>query len=219
MGSNGTRPRCSAIKKMKIKFSLPKDSKRHRYCLNCFSENVTDIVLKGKRLYRCDSCHQIHDRLIDIDPALKWWVDKKTGEYHHESVGMIVIGFDNRILFFERTIFPYGHTSPAGHLEINEKPEIAALRELKEETGLSLSKAKLFKEEDLPGDPCRRGADFHFWHLYVTKLNASFIPIIAKDEGKKPIWLDLNQALKRKLTPPVRYFLEKYKNEITDSLL
>ena len=204
---------------MKIKFSLPKDNKRHRYCLNCFSEEVIDIVLKGKKFYRCDSCHQIHDRLIDIDPVLKWWVDEKTGEYHHESVGIIVIRPDKKILFFERTIFPYGQTIPAGHLEANENPEKAVLRELKEETGLSLSKVNLFKEEDVSGDPCRRGADFHFWHLYLVKLNTSFTPKIQKEEGQKPIWLDLNQALKRKLTPPVRYFLEKYKNEITDSLL
>jgi len=204
---------------MKIKFSLPKDGKRHRYCLNCFSEKVSDISQKGRKFYSCDNCHRVHDRLIDIDPALKWWVDKKTGEYHHESVGIIVIAPDKKILFFERTIFPYGHTIPAGHLEVNEKPETAVLRELKEETGLSLSKVNLFKEEDVPGDPCRRGADFHFWHLYIAKLQTIFKPNIEKEEGKKPIWLDLNQALKRKLTPPVRYFLEKYKNEITDSLL
>lgn len=90
-----------SVIKMRIKFKLPKDKKRHRYCLNCFSEKVADILIKKKKFYICGSCHQIHNRLIDIDPTLKWWVDKKTGEYHHESVGAIIIGPEKKILFLK----------------------------------------------------------------------------------------------------------------------
>jgi ADP-ribose pyrophosphatase YjhB (NUDIX family) len=193
---------------------LPTDGKRHRYCQNCLSEEVKDVIIKGKKYYRCDSCGQTHDRLIDIDPQLKWWIDEKTNEYCHESVGMLVIGPDKKILFIERTIFPFGHTIPAGHLEVGEKPDMAVLRELKEETGIIQSEATLFKEELITNDPCRRGADFHFWHLYITKLEGTPKIETDKDEGKNPVWFDLTQALEKKLTSPVRYFLEKYKDEI-----
>lgn len=99
-------------------------------------------------------------------------------------------------------------------MENNENPETAVIRGLQEETGLKLHKVELFKEEDVSNDPCRRGADFHFWHLYFARLDKPFNPNIEKEEGKKPVWFSTDQALKVKLTPPVKFFLKKYKEEI-----
>lgn len=199
---------------MKINFDLPTDGKRHRYCANCFSEKINDVIINENRLYHCDNCQQELDRLIDIDPELKWWVDKKNGEYFHESVGILVINTENKILFFERTIFPYGFTIPAGHLGASEKPEEAIIRELEEETGINITKVTLFKEEEIINDRCRRGADIHFWHLFLAKLDGPVEIKTDKNEGKNPVWLDINSALNKKLTPAIEFFLNKYKDEI-----
>jgi len=62
---------------MKITFELPKDGKRHRYCQNCFSEKISDITIDEKLFYHCDNCGQDHDRMIDLNPERKWWIDEK----------------------------------------------------------------------------------------------------------------------------------------------
>lgn len=119
----------------------------------------------------------------------------------------------NKALFFERTIYPFAFAIPAGHLDTGEDTDTAAKRELQEETGIEVGSIKLFSEEDVIGDKCRRGADNHKWHLYTTKVeNVDTIRI--NDEGVKPVWLTLEEALEKKLVYPVQYFIEKYGDKL-----
>lgn len=116
---------------------------------------------------------------------------------------------NNEVLFFERTIYPFAFAIPAGHLDTGEDAETAARRELQEEAGIEVADIKLFSEEDVIGDECRRGADNHKWHLYTAKVeNVGEIKI--NDEGLKPVWLSLEEALQKELVYPVKYFIEKY---------
>lgn len=196
---------------MKIMFPVPQDNKRHRYCQKCFSEKVRDVVLKGKIFYRCENCGSTYDRLIDFNPDRVWWVDPKTKEYWHESVGVFAIRDDEKILLIERTIYPYGLTMVAGHLGPNEDPIVGAIRELNEESGINTTNINLFTEEDILSDPCRGGADCHRWHLYIFRVVNPY-PAIKPDkgEGKNPQWMTLNEALSEDLTYPTKYYLEKY---------
>jgi len=202
---------------MKIPFPLPVDDKRHRYCQNCYSENVHDEVIEGKQLYKCDNCGNTYDRLIDVDPKLVWWVDQKTKDYWHESVGVFVTNPKKEMLFIERTIYPYGFTIPSGHLEITEDPEDAAKKELVEETGIEAQILTYYKDIKIHKDPCRRGADSHLWHVYTYLLENRLDIITNPGEGINPVWLTLNKALSKKLTPPVQYLLEKYGKGFTGS--
>ena len=111
--------------------------------------------------------------------------------------------------FFERVIYPFAFAIPAGHLDAGEIAEIAVKRELKEETGIESGSVSFFSEEDVIGDKCRRGADNHKWHLYIAKIE-NIEDIKINDEGVKPVWLTLGEALKKELVYPVRYFIEKY---------
>jgi len=194
---------------MKIDFPLPTDGKRHGYCQNCHSEKVSDVEKNGKTLYKCNKCGNSYERLIDLDPRIKWWVDKKTKEYWHESVG-IFVSHKEKLLLFERTIYPYAYTIPAGHLDINETPDEAAVRELKEETSISLSKVNPY----VANDKCRKGADYHKWHLYTAPLDKLPSIKIQNTEGHKGTWVKLSKALKLDLTLPVRFFLRKYNKEL-----
>lgn len=38
------------------------------------------------------------------------------------------------------------------------------------------------------------------------------------DEGVKPVWLTLDEALKKELVYPVRYFIEKYGEKLSKSV-
>jgi len=131
-------------------------------------------------------------------------------------VGVFVFNSKNKALFFERVIYPFAFAIPAGHLDAGETAEIAVKRELREETGIDSGSIRLFSEEDVIGDKCRRGADNHRWHLYIAKIE-NIEEIKINDEGVKPVWLTLDEALKKELVYPVRYFIEKYGEKLLKS--
>jgi len=198
---------------MKIDFKIPKDEKYHQFCPKCHSENINRIFKQEKTYYKCDTCKSVFPRLIVIDPKIKWWIDKDTKEYWHESVGVFVFNKHSEALFFERIIYPFALTIPAGHLDSGEAPENAVKRELFEETGLKDDNIKLFSKEDVVGDKCRRGADNHKWHLYTVKVK-KINKIKLNDEGIKPIWISLEKAQKNNLVYPVKFFIDKYANTL-----
>ena len=183
------------------------------YCIHCFSQKIERTYQNGLTFYYCQSCGRTAERSLVIDNNIVWWLDKKTNEYWHESVGIFVSNSKKKVLFFERTIYPFSFSIPAGHLDAGEMAEMAIKRELIEETGLVPDKVRLFSEEDVVGDKCRRGADNHKWHLYVTKIeNTDGIKM--NDEGVGSVWLTLDEALEKELAFPVRYFIEKYGEEL-----
>lgn len=188
-----------------------------QYCLNCFSNKIKRVFKNGLTFYHCDSCKKNLERSLVIDNKINWWINKSTEEYWHESVGVFLFNASNQVLFFKRVIFPFALTIPAGHLDSGEDPKTAVVRELKEETKISIEVKNvfLFSEEDVIGDKCRRGADNHKWHLYVSKIKHNQ-NIAINDEGNEPIWLTLNEALEQKLTYPVKLFIEKYGNKLLE---
>lgn len=194
---------------MKITFNLPPDNTYHQYCIQCRSEDVHRIIREGKTVYLCNACETTSPRLIVIDPGINWWVEERTGEYWHESVGAFIYNTEGEILLFERVIYPFAISIPAGHLDTGEKPIHAVEREVREETGLNNLSFDLFSSEDVIGDSCRRGADCHKWHLFTTKLGKD-AKVELNDEGVKPVWLSLEAALSNELVMPVRYFIQKY---------
>ncbi len=193
---------------MKIDFELPKDNKYHQFCPLCHSERINRIFEDKKTFYKCDDCGKVSPRMIVIDPQIIWWVDDAK-EYWHESVGVFVFNKENKALFFERIIYPFAWTIPSGHLDIKESPDDAVRRELFEEVALRADELKLFVEEDIIGDECRRGADNHRWHLYVAKTDY-LDTIKINDEGVRPVWLSIDEALGKELTYPVKFFINKY---------
>lgn len=188
-----------------------------QYCMHCFSQKVQRIFRDHLTFYHCQACGNTDERSLVIDNSIVWWVNQATNAYWHESVGVLVFNNKNQTLLFKRVIYPFAYAIPAGHLDVAENAQMAALRELKEEAGIELTSIKLFSEIDMSGDKCRRGADDHRWHLYVAKIGNN-IPIIINEEGEKPVWLSLSGALKQELVYPVRYFIERYGEKLIESV-
>lgn len=136
------------------------------------------------------------ERSIVIDNKITWWVDEN-GDYWHESVGVVVLNEDKKILCLLRKIFPFSYALPAGHLDKGEKPKIAALRELKEETSMqsTVDQLKLVETFDMSGDSCRRGSDHHKWHLYKFVSSGSQ-ELILSDEASTTRWCDVAELKK-----------------------
>ncbi|MHA5049694.1 NUDIX hydrolase [Streptomyces sp. SD15] len=190
------------------------DGATHHYCLSCHSEAVEWRTAGGRRRCACRSCGTVGDRALVLDPAIRWWTDTG-GEYWHETAGVFVRDARKRFLFFDRTAFPFGLTVPAGHVERHEAPDLAAARELQEETGITARRLELLDRTPIPGDGCRRGADAHLWHAYYCEADAEGVAELRLGpEGSSAAWLTLDEALRRPLTFAVRHLLDTYGNEL-----
>ncbi|WP_158058451.1 NUDIX hydrolase [Halorussus halophilus] len=88
------------------------------FCPDCATP-LTDREIEGRERQYCDAC----DRVVWRNPV--------------PTAGVAVVG-DDGVLLTERAVEPgVGKWAvPGGHLEVDESPEEAAVRELREETGV-----------------------------------------------------------------------------------
>lgn len=128
------------------------------------------------------------------------------------SIGVLVIR-GNEVLLVKHTESA-GHLTgtyglPAGRLEEGEKETDAALRELKEETGLTVHKDDLIP---LPfvfeADILRKSGEImHFvWQVFVAK---SFEGQLKESDETIPEWVSLDQVSKLDLLPNTEEAIKK----------
>jgi 8-oxo-dGTP pyrophosphatase MutT (NUDIX family) len=200
---------------MKIPESIPLD-REGQYCIACFKGPIERVHKDNLTFYQCDACGKLSERSIMIDDKIIWWVDAG-GTYWHESVGVVVVNKERKILCMLRQIFPFAYTIPAGHLDKGENPMQAAARELVEETGVTVQgPLEHLGDFDIPGDSCWRGCDDHKWHLYRYLLKGE-AKIILDDEASEAHWLSIEEikALDA-VTYPLKVIIEKFGLSLTD---
>ncbi|MEU6093645.1 NUDIX hydrolase [Streptomyces sp. NPDC047079] len=194
-----------------------RDGAVHHYCLRCRSASVEWRTAGTRRHAVCLACGHVGDRALVLDPAVRWWTDTE-GEYWHETAGVFVRDARGRLLFFDRTAFPFGLTIPAGHVECHEHADEAAVRELREETGITGERLEHLTRTPLPGDGCRRGADAHLWHVYRTADPVDTdLAVQLGPEGTSALWLTPDEALNRPVTYAVRRLLQQCRGALVPS--
>lgn len=116
---------------------------------------------------------------------------------NNTSVGIIVVR-DGHLLVINRKKPPFGIALPAGHVDAeNPSPadfESAAERELREETGLRVTRCTLVAEGRM-GNPCRRGATWHYWRIYRAETQGQLDPSIEETLGASWITQEEFQGL------------------------
>lgn len=169
-------------------------------CIVCSSKKIKTFEKDGREYYRCENGHE-KPRMIK-NKGLKHY--KENGETVHKSVGAILTKGE-KILLLERRKYPFKYTIPAGHLEKEEEPEKAVLREIEEETGLQIKDTEK-KFEGKIEDPCRRGANFHYWHLFKAEIPESQ-SIKLNDEASSFKLADIEDLDSLDLTKPTQTLL------------
>jgi 8-oxo-dGTP pyrophosphatase MutT (NUDIX family) len=121
-------------------------------------------------------------------------------------------GENRQTLLFLRRKFPFLYTVPAGHIEQGGDPEAEMRREATEETGMIVQTTiRLWPDEVLIfEDPCRRGANYHRWHVFDVLAEGA--PRLS-DEGRIIGWYSDDEiralAAARLLTAPVHQIFSR----------
>lgn len=175
-------------------------------------------LLPDAKFWQIRYKHEDHtnDRAFIFHPTTKWEF-RDDGELRHFGAGAILWRqYDDegkrRYCLFRRRTHPIGYyTIPGGHLEMGEDPQAAALREAYEETLLGVLSVELFCEEEVK-EECRRGSDYHFWHLYHCQCTGE--PRVS-DEADVIGWFTRDEIINELLlTKPAGYFFGKLFNEM-----
>jgi ADP-ribose pyrophosphatase YjhB (NUDIX family) len=182
-----------------------------RFCFVCGAAGVSTIATPQGEMFECDAAgHRSPQAFIFDGKAVFSFED---GELIHEATGAIIrreAGASRQTLLFLRQKYPFQYTIPAGHVEVGRAPEAEMRREVHEETGLIVRGAtRLWPGETLLlKDPCRRGADFHRWHVFEVVTEG--FPRLS-DEGRVLGWYTDDElrdlAARDLLTAPVSAIL------------
>lgn len=95
------------------------------------------------------------------------------GEPTHYSVGALITKEEDgqtKYFLIKRTVPPPGFAGIAGHVDEGETPEQALVREVREESGLTVTDHKLLYEEELTDNWCVMEFTNHHWWLYRCEV-------------------------------------------------
>ena len=141
---------------------------------------------------------------------------------HFCASAFVINPINKKILLVKHHIFDKW-VQPGGHIEENETPEEAAVREVYEETGLKISLIgeRFPREDDLIrplGIQCNRkeNGDKHFDIIYVGTPNNLDTPLKISSESKDIGWFTRKELENMKVFPDVKitadYILKNYFN-------
>ncbi len=122
------------------------------------------------------------------------------------SVGAI-IKRNGKYLIMDRVFPPHGFSFVSGHVEKNQTPEQALKAEVKEESGLTLTKYKKIinkKFLKFDRDSFHNG---HYWYIYTCTANGKVKKY--DHEAKSMRWYSKKQIKKLKLVPVAKYVFKK----------
>ncbi len=127
-----------------------------------------------------------------------------------ETAAVVFYNNKKEMLLVQRTLDAPKHPGYwsffGGHIEKNEKPADAAIREAKEELNIKLTTPKLLLISDHKNIRI---------YVFISKFKKN-IKFMQK-EGRNKRWFSIDKSLKLKLSPEVKFAIKKikeYKKEL-----
>lgn len=137
-------------------------------------------------------------------PKLGLSDDKRPMHY----VSAAIIEKNGKYLMIDRKLPPFGFAAISGHVDFGEDELHALIREVKEETGLKVTRHKLVFE-GIAKTTCVMGITRHYFYLFVCKGTGKIrkYPM----EEKSIAWYSPEEIKKLKLEPVWKFLFKKLK--------
>lgn len=133
--------------------------------------------------------------------------------------GVVLETRDGYLLFGRSTIFGGSLIIPGGGIKDGETPHEAAVREIKEETGLDVSgyPAKLIANHRTAkthktlasGETVELDLELHDFHIVLDDRNKDSIALTAEDDFKEPVWVHKTEVDAGAISPPTVWLLQE----------
>lgn len=112
---------------------------------------------------------------------------------------------EDKILLIKKSDSAYNKrfSIVAGHLENGESPNVAIIREVKEELGIDFCNYKYLKKECGVEDRCRHGLALHDWYIYLSSESIDIESLkFDRTEIESLEWISLSEieSMKDNLT-------------------
>jgi 8-oxo-dGTP diphosphatase len=132
----------------------------------------------------------------------------KNGKEMHYSVGAL-IEQKGTYLLIDRVHPPPGFAGPAGHIDEGEDDRTALYREIKEETGLTITSHELLFDEEVTENVCHRKVAVHYWKVFSCTVTGELQP--NKKEAKSINWYTPEEIQNLNLEPVWVQWFKKLK--------
>lgn len=175
------------------------------YCYFCLHPNPRKIIGPERIVYRCLNCNKTAGFKLKLGSGIKtaWHND----ELMHFTAGVLLKDANsNKFLLIKKRTNNAVISVVAGHLRDAETPTETLLREVNEETDLTITDYRLLTEELVENHLCRRGAPNHHWYLFFAYFRGVPHPDIGEIKYfREYSWEEMMKE--EILSPPVRKML------------
>lgn len=124
------------------------------------------------------------------------------------TVGVFIFNQRGELLLLRSHKWPGAYVVPGGHVELGERLEEAARREVQEETGLEIRDLEFINFQEFIYDPAFWKRKHFIFFDFAAKAEDTQVTL--NDEAESYIWVDPLQALSLPLDDYTRRSVEMY---------
>ena len=130
----------------------------------------------------------------------------KHQQYPEPTVGALIFNESNQLLIVKTHKWHGNYTIPGGHVEMGEHLQEALEREIKEETGLTLSKADFLCFQEFVFDDCFWEERHFIFFDFICRVDPGEVQL--NDEAEGFVWVDLEKIEEYPIDEYLRYSLD-----------
>ena len=135
----------------------------------------------------------------------------KRQQFPEPTVGALIFNDDDQLLIVQTHKWHGNYTIPGGHVELGEHLQEALEREIKEETGLKLSRANFLCFQEFVFDDCFWEERHFIFFDFICRVEPGKVQLNEEAEGY--LWVGLDKIEEYPIDDYLRYSLDMIQKE------